>query len=450
NALRVRSNISDTLLAKIYNNLGITYDMEGQTNKAIEFYEKSLIYAQRINDTESIASVNLCIGIAYASVGDFKRGELYKYKALEISPSQKLRSQVLANLGSFYYEYGYHDKAEKCLNDAIAIAEKEGFWDILLICYLNLAEFYSDRKRDSDAVVPLRKYIELKDSIDRQNTNEQLAGQEAQFRFDLQRKALELSDLKTQNQARWFWALGIICALLIGISFITYRNYRLKQRANKVLEFEKQQIELDRLNLHEENLMLQKENLTAKFETLRNQINPHFLFNALNSLYALVDTDTKRSKEFIRQFSQLYRKVLEFNDIPVISLQQEMELVNHYLFLQKIRFGENLNVTVSIDAAMLGFYIPPFSLQMLLENAIKHNIVSSENPLSVSITADCSSKKLLVSNSLILRKTPESNSTGTGLKNILKRYEILSDQQPEFLLKQNQYLAILPLLEEEL
>ncbi|MCU0432026.1 MAG: tetratricopeptide repeat protein [Bacteroidia bacterium] len=418
NALRFKKNTSDTLLAKIYLNLGVTYDMEGQSKKAIEIYETASVYAEKIKDDESIATVYHSIGIAYAMLNDFAKSEPYELKALQSNPSPKLRSQILGSLGSFYHNFGQPEKAEKYSKEAIALAEKEGYWDVLLTCYLNLSDLYTDIGHDSEAVAPLRKYIALKDSIDLQNTNEQLTEQEARFRFDLQRKALELAELKAGGQRRWVIAVSIICILLIAISVVMYRNYRLKQRANKMLELEKRQIELERLNMQEENLILQKENLTAKFETLRNQVNPHFLFNALNSLYALVETDTKRSQEFIRQFSQLYRKVLEFNDMPVISLQQEMELVNHYLFLQKIRFDSNLLVNIQIDASLLNLYIPPFAVQMLIENAVKHNTISSENPLSVTISAIPSQRKLVVSNSLNSRKAADGNSTGTGLKNI--------------------------------
>lgn len=450
NALRIKKNASDTLLAKIYLNLGVTYDMEGQSEKAIEIYKTASYYAEKIKDPESIATVYHSIGIAYAMLNNFEKSEPYELKALQSNPSPKLRSQILGSLGSFYHEFGHDDKSEKHTKEAIAIAEKEGYWDVLLTCYLNLSDFYTDLGRDSDAVAPLKKYIALKDSIDLLNTNEQLSEQETRFRFDLQRKALELTELKASGQKRWFIAVSLICLLLIAISVVVYRNYRLKQRANKMLELEKNQIELERLNLQEENLILQKENLTAKFETLRNQINPHFLFNALNSLYALVETDTKRSQEFIRQFSQLYRKLLEFNDMPVITLQQEMELVNNYLFLQKIRFGDNLILEIQLDASLLSLYIPPFSIQMLIENAVKHNTVSSETPLSVSISAITEQRKLQVKNTLNSRKAADGGSTGTGLKNIIKRYEILTDCKPEFRLEQSQYIAELPLLEEEL
>jgi LytS/YehU family sensor histidine kinase len=277
-----------------------------------------------------------------------------------------------------------------------------------------------------------------------------LEDQEMRLRFDIQKKALELTELKAANQKKGFIALGFICILLLGISFISYRNYRLKQKANQLLSAEKNRIEIERNFLEEEFVLLQKENLLAKFETLREQINPHFLFNALNSLYALVDKDAKKSKEFIKEFSLMYRKVLEFNDLTVITLKKEIEFVNHYLYLQKIRFGDNLKVHVHIHSVLNNFFLPPFSLQILIENAVKHNEVSSDFPLNIEINTDLESKTLRVVNSLNTRKESVVQSTGTGLNNIIKRYQILSELTPEFIVQQKTYIAILPLLEEEL
>jgi len=449
-ALRISNNASNSTMATILINLGVTYDMQGNSSEAIKTYKLALNYAEKNNDKETIASLYHGIGIAYSMSGDFKNGEYYEKKALESLPSNKLKSQILGSLGSFYLEYGRSDKSEKCLTEAIAIAEKEKYWDILLTCYLNISDFYRSENRNGEAVLALEKYINLKDSIDRRNTNDKLEEQEIKFRFDLQKKALELSEIKAENQKKGFITLGFICILLIVISFVSYRNYRLKQKANKQLSVEKGLIELERRHLEEENTILQKENIIAKFETLKDQINPHFLFNALNSLYALVDSDPKKSKEFIKQFSLLYRNVLEFNDHTVINLKKELEFVNRYLYLQQIRFGSNLIVNVNIDSNFNNYFLPPFSLQMLIENAVKHNEVSSDNPLKIEISTDTNNKTIRIVNSLHHRKESEVLSTGTGLKNIIKRYAILSDLSPEFIIKQDLYIATLPLLEEEL
>jgi tetratricopeptide (TPR) repeat protein len=448
-ALRFKTDITDMLMARIYINMGVSYDMEGQTATAIRLYETALPYAQRTGDSEALATTYHSIGIAYAMAGDFRRSEPYELKALKSNPSPKLRSQILGSLGSFYQEYGQPEKAEECLLEAISIAEREQYWDVLLTCYLSLSDFYTSLKREAEAVSPLKKYIHLKDSITTFSEEEKRSEQEARFRFDLQRKALEVSELKRKNQNRWSIAVSIISVLLLVIAGVSYRNYQLKRKANLLLEEEKKRIENEKSNLQEENLMLQKENLTAKFETLKSQINPHFLFNALNSLYALVGTDTKRSQDFIMQFSQLYRKVLEFNDMPVVSLKQELDLVNHYLFLQQIRFGNNLRVRLDIDPSLIEYFIPPFALQILLENAVKHNIVSAEQALEVIIRTNSEDHSLIVSNTLNRKKDPDLSSTGTGLKNIMRRYEILSDRKPEFRMDRNYYLAILPLLKEE-
>jgi tetratricopeptide (TPR) repeat protein len=452
NGLKLGKDISDQHLTKLYMNIGVTHDMEGRSELAISYYQKATASALRSNDYEAMAQIYHAIGIAYAMMHNFPESEKYELKALEtekLKPSPKLRSQVLGSMGSFYHEQKKYPEAEKYLADAIAIARAEKFWDVQLICYRELADVYREMGRNEDGMKLLDEYVTLKDSIDQLKADEVLADKETKFRLDLHKRALELTEVRSDNRFRLALVLGLVCFLLLLLSFMFFRNYRLKQKANKLLALEKAQVETERQNLQQENLVLQQENMTAKFETLKNQINPHFLFNALNSLYALVESDPKKAQDFILQFSLMYRKVLAFNDLPVITLKQELELVNSYLYLQKIRFGENLRVTMDMDAQTLSYFIPPFTIQMLLENAVKHNVVSADDPLFVSIASDLQKAELRVTNSLSIRKAAETASTGTGLKNIIRRYEILSDRAPQFGIRNNRYEAVLPLLTED-
>jgi len=191
---------------------------------------------------------------------------------------------------------------------------------------------------------------------------------------------------------------------------------------------------------------LKRENIQSQFEALKNQIDPHFLFNSMNTVYSLIDTHPDKAKEFITRFSKTYRHVLDVKDKVVVLLKDEIEFLNSYIFLQKIRYEGNLEVSINIDAQKLNTYIPPLSLQMLVENAIKHNIVSEKKPLRIKIFN--SNNSLIVKNNL-QSKDSINESTRIGLINLTERYKHISEKAPEFYIKDNEYVAEIPLLKDE-
>lgn len=190
---------------------------------------------------------------------------------------------------------------------------------------------------------------------------------------------------------------------------------------------------------------LKEELLQIRFEVLRSQINPHFLFNSLNVLSGLIHVDVAKAQLFIDEFSQVYRYVLETIEQPVTSLGKELKFMRSYLFLQQIRYGDTLSYTVDIPADKLSLLMPPLSLQVVLENAIKHNIVNESKPLKIEIYS--LEDYLFVKNNIQLKIS--GTSTGLGLKNLVKRYALISKKVPEFKVINNFYLAKLPLLNIE-
>lgn len=161
---------------------------------------------------------------------------------------------------------------------------------------------------------------------------------------------------------------------------------------------------------------LKREQLNLQYEALKNQVNPHFLFNSLNSITSLIKKDPDKAIEFVKKLSDVFRYVLEQKDNEITTLDSELQFLDSYIFLQKIRFGENLDV--SIDVPGRSHYIIPLSLQMLMENALKHNVVSKEFPLSVEIFMK-DENYLVVRNTLM--KKQAINSSGIGLENIKAR-----------------------------
>ncbi len=191
--------------------------------------------------------------------------------------------------------------------------------------------------------------------------------------------------------------------------------------------------------------LLQQELSQIKFEVLKSQINPHFMFNSLNVLSGLVKKDTLKAEQFIDEFSQIYRYVLETIEQPVTTLGKELDFMRSYLFLQQIRYGDTLTFSVNIAANMLPWLLPPLSLQVVLENAIKHNIVNESKPLKIEIYSE--SAFLVVKNTI--QPKISGTSTGLGLKNLAKRYALISALEPTFRVVNNKYIAKLPLINTE-
>ena len=163
----------------------------------------------------------------------------------------------------------------------------------------------------------------------------------------------------------------------------------------------------------------------AELKLLQSQVNPHFLFNSLNVLTTLVHKDADVAEQFINQLSKVYRYILESRAQEIIGLDEEMRNLEAYVFLMKIRFGGNFQFDNQLTNNVLGKKVAPLTLQMLVENALKHNEVSKLYPLSISVFLD--GDFIVVKNNLQL-KTNRNDSTGIGLSNIKARYSFLSQQ----------------------
>lgn len=210
-------------------------------------------------------------------------------------------------------------------------------------------------------------------------------------------------------------------------------------------EVEKQAEELTHANT--QVLKLQKENLQSQFEVLKQQVNPHFLFNSLNVLTSLIKADPDLAETFTEKLSKVYRYVLENKEKDLVSLSTEMDFLNAYLFLINIRFSGKIIVEIDIDSKYAEYRVLPIAVQMLIENAIKHNTYSKTNPLLINIYTD-ENGNLIVCNNLKARETIMA-STGVGLENITRRYSLISDHVPVFTKTETHFIARLPLLKAD-
>ncbi|PJJ61220.1 sensor histidine kinase [Hymenobacter chitinivorans] len=175
---------------------------------------------------------------------------------------------------------------------------------------------------------------------------------------------------------------------------------------------------------------LSRAGVQSQLEALQNQLDPHFLFNSLNTLAALIDEANEPAQQFVEQLADVYRYVLLSRDKATVPLSEELAFVETYVALQKTRFRANLRVTQHIPAHLLALQVAPLSVQLLVENALKHNVVSREHPLDIDISADEASGYIVVQNTFRPRAAGLGPSTGLGLQNTKHRYELLQAPLP--------------------
>jgi len=193
-----------------------------------------------------------------------------------------------------------------------------------------------------------------------------------------------------------------------------------------------------------ENEKLMLENLQSQYQSLKNQVSPHFLFNSLTALKELIDDDPGNARKYVSHLSLMLRYTLQSNENQTVCLADEIDSVNSYLFLIKMRFGENLKVDFKIDESYRNHRLPPMVIQTLIENAVKHNEVSKRNTLIIKLRTT-ENHSLVVSNTLRERITREPG-TGIGLVNLSKQYQLLSSKEITISKGEDEFKVEVPLL----
>jgi len=200
-----------------------------------------------------------------------------------------------------------------------------------------------------------------------------------------------------------------------------------------------------------ENLLrtqaLEKANLEAQYETLRNQVNPHFLFNSLNTLLMLVN-DNPVASRYVESISEIMRYMVQSRDKDAVLLRDELKIARDYIFIQQSRFGDKLKVEFDVPESFYHYAIPPLALQMLLENTIKHNVVSKEDPLAVKVFIH--EHLFIVIENTIKAKLDKEPSTGIGLDNIRNRYLHLTGKNIQVKQANGKFSVMLPLFEKSI
>ncbi|SEL85099.1 sensor histidine kinase [Parapedobacter koreensis] len=193
-----------------------------------------------------------------------------------------------------------------------------------------------------------------------------------------------------------------------------------------------------------ETEQLKKNYLQSQLEGLKSQVNPHFLFNSLNSLSALIYTNPEKAGDFLDEMSKVYRYLLRSNERWLIPLRAEINFAHSFFHMLKTRYEDGIQLTIDVQEQLMEYVLPPLTLQMLLENAVKHNVISRESPLKIEITT--TSPDLLVVSNNIQKKTTAVLSNGIGLQNIMSKYQLLNNSVVEIDDDGQQFVVKLPLL----
>ncbi|WP_245859906.1 sensor histidine kinase [Spirosoma aerolatum] len=244
-------------------------------------------------------------------------------------------------------------------------------------------------------------------------------------------------------QRQILWGERIIELLWFSLCLVFY------QRTIAVAEAVEQtklaeQLKQERLETELTMRRLEQEKTSVQLRALQAQVNPHFLFNSLNSLSALIDDDQQRASQFVDELSQVYRYLLKASEQPLTSLDSELDFIESYYHLLKTRHGNGLSLTVQVESDYRSGLIPPLTLQLLVENAVKHNIALASEPLHIRISTD-ELGYLEVSNNL-QRKRSAVLSNGIGLSTIIAQYQKLEQPVPDILEGDGRFRVRLPLI----
>ncbi len=225
---------------------------------------------------------------------------------------------------------------------------------------------------------------------------------------------------------RFFFASALVSLLTSLI--ITGRNFRLQTAEMKIQAAQLQQIALQ-----------------AELQSLKLQLDPHFVFNNFSTLSALIEEDKTLAQSFVENLSRVYRYMIQNIHSDTITLQKEVKFIESYIYLISIRHSDNVKVNINIPEALMQKRIPPITLQLLIENAIKHNIASAKQPLTITLTAD--NHYLKVCNNLQRIPNPAHTSSQIGLENIKSRYRIVIGREPDIAENPESFCVTLPLMD---
>lgn len=425
-----------------YNNIGTIYSVEKKYPQALEYYRKSLEIRKAIDDQRGLSSVFTNIGQVFKEEKDYSKALEYIRKAIEIR--EKLSDK--AGLAESYFQMGETFTAKKDFAKAtewcaksLTFSKQIGALDDELDACDCLYQAYKGMGQSGKALAWHERFVAINDSLQKAETEKRLEQMEfakqvmadslGQEEEKLKMKMGYQSEVRKRERITNILLVAGLVVLALAVGFwsrmLYFRKYS-QMFQHKAENLEKQQ-------------------LLNEIALLKIQVNPHFLFNSLSILSSLVRVNPDLSEQFIDQLSRSYRYILEQKEQSLVTLRTELEFIKSYSFLLKIRFENKFDLRFDLPDDILDNYkIAPLTLQLLIENAVKHNRMSAKEPLIVEVFSE-NNQTLIVKNRLQLRTTPAA-STGVGLQNIINRYALLTDRPVWAGEREDEFVVRVPLL----
>lgn len=424
-ALRMyRAKNKQSHIGLLYNNLGNMYRSYAMYDKAKWYLFESLRIRTELKDPLGMGISLVNLGTLFISMKEFDKAREYSMKSIE--QFKKLHDEaslanVYFNLGDISRKEGKYREAIDWCKRSLDIAAKAGKVEIesadcscLYLSHKGLGDYKT-------ALEYFEEYVFLEDSLKEDELKLEINRME--FEKDILTDSIsrvnEMNTLNAQHQLEMRKRSQLTLVLLaIGVALILVALLLL----SRMLFFQRNS---ERLKAKTQEL--EKQQLVNEISLLKTQVNPHFLFNSLSILSSLVHIDPDLSEKFIDQLSKSYRYILEQKDQALVTLRTELNFIESYAFLLKIRFENKFNLRVNIpDEVLDKFKIAPLTLQLLIENAVKHNRMSVNEPLIIDVSLE--GDQMVVKNTL-QQRAMEYKSTGMGLQNIMNRYALLTKRQ---------------------
>jgi sensor histidine kinase YesM len=430
------------LIANNLGNIGVIYENTHEYNKSLDYLLKALKIAEQLGENKIIASTYDNIGNVYSDQKKYEQALNYYLKALKLDEKLKNKNGIaikLGNIGALYTSIKEYDKAEEYLLRSLNIAEEIQNLSDVKAAKEYLSELYTQKGDYEKALEYYKGHVVAKDSIFDEQKNEEIIQKEMSYEFSKKELAAKAehdrlileqeTEKKKQQIVFWFIIGGLLLSLIFG-AFI-FRSLRITKKQKTVIESQKEKTEQQNeeirrqkelveeknkiienknkeLNQQNKEITVQRDKLVENLkyteklqETLKNDLshyrlislrklmNPHFIFNSLNSIQSFIlQNDKLKASLYLSKFSGLIRKVLEQSQMEYITLSEELETLSVYIELESQRFVEKFTSSLIIepDIKTDNYLVPPLIFQPFVENAIWHGLMQKENGGKVTIS----------------------------------------------------------------
>ncbi len=433
-------------LALLYTNMGALAGLQGQPKLSVYYCTKAIDVHKQFPSKMGLHLPFINMGDAYMQLNRLQDAKLCYGRALSEAKNMEDLVDCYRAMGEVCLRENRTKEALNYFLKAENLATESNLKRMFLDLYKAISQIYVKLNDLEKALEYKEKYISLMNDAFNERVTRQMNEMQVKYEAEKKDKQIEALNKDTEiAQARIEKEqlkrnlILLIFTFILVIGIVVARNSVLKQRIhNKHLKAEKALIEND-------NVKLLKENAEAKYEVLKSKINPHFLFNSLSTLASIMNDKPKLALEFIERFSELYRVILQTENLKLVTLKDEMRVVENYLYLQKVRFEDNLILNLDVGSKMYKYSVPPFCIQMVVENAIKHNTISDNRKLTIELHIEDDS--IVIQNNL-QKKFSQIVSTGIGQENIKERYKLVTKRPPIFFKTHTAYIVKLPLVKE--